>query len=111
MKINFSEIPEKVAVGLRGGQGETRIKSFQDKDNRVLMLTLSPGAVIGKHSHETDSETMYFLSGEGLMESAEGKLPVKPGDCHYCGKGQWHSLHNTGKEDLVCLAVIPTHPV
>lgn len=109
MKINFNELPEKVVNGLRGGQGAVGVKTFQDDDNKLMMLRLTPGAFIGRHTHETDSETMYILKGEGTMESGEVLLPVLTGDCHYCAKGQWHSLKNTGESDLVCLAVIPTH--
>lgn len=109
MKINFNEIPENVVQGLRGGQGEARVKTFSDADNRLMMITLAPGAFIGRHTHEKDSETIYILKGQGTMDSEEGSLPAAPGECHYCARGQWHSLKNTGNEDLVVFAVIPTH--
>ena len=29
------------------------------------------------------------------------------GDCHYCKKGQTHTLINIGEEDLIFYAVVP----
>lgn len=109
MKINFNEISENTVQGLRGGQGEARIRAYADADNRLMMIALAPGAFIGRHTHETDSETIYVLKGRGTVDSQEGSLPVSPGECHYCGRGQWHSLKNTGAEDLLVFAVVPTH--
>ena len=38
-----------------------------DKNNKILLGTLEPGASIGLHTHETNSEIIYILSGKGKV--------------------------------------------
>lgn len=109
MMISFANMEEKVIQGLRGGEGEARVKQYADKDNRILKITLAPGASIGMHTHETDSETLLILSGQGTMYRPQGNEPAPTGSFHYCPRGEAHSLKNTGSEPLVLFAVIPTH--
>jgi mannose-6-phosphate isomerase-like protein (cupin superfamily) len=110
MLIQFSDCEEKLVHGLRGGQGIARVRQYVDQNNRILQITLAPCASIGMHTHETDSETLMILSGCGTMFDEEGSIPAPTGSVHYCPKGAAHSLRNTGTEDLVLFAVIPTHP-
>ena len=51
----------------------------------------------------------YILSGTGKVLCDGVYEPLAPGCCHYCPKGHEHSLINDGGEDLVILAMIPTH--
>jgi len=109
VRIDFPTLEERLVEGMRGGQGSARMKQFADPDNRVLWIALAPGASIGGHRHETSSETVYVLSGRGTVTTETGEEQVAPGDCHYCPKGAWHSLANTGDGDLEIFAVIPEH--
>lgn len=109
MKIDFSALEERLVPGMRGGRGSARIKQFADPDNRVLWIALAPGASIGGHRHDTSSETVYVLAGSGTVSTETGEEKVQAGDCHYCPKGAWHSLANTGEGDLEIFAVIPEH--
>lgn len=110
MKIDLFALEEKLVHNLRGGKGEARIRQYADSNNRILHITLTPGASIGMHIHDTDSETLMILSGYGTMFSDTGSDPAPAGSVHYCPKGSSHSLHNTGTETLTLFAVIPTHP-
>lgn len=109
MKIDFDSLPLHEVVGLRGGEGKALIRQVEDADNRIMRITLSPGASIGFHRHDTSSEMVYLLSGNGVFVKEEGEEAVTAGDCHYCPKGQAHSLKNTGETDLTILAIVPEH--
>lgn len=109
MIIDFSKMNEDIRQNARGGEGEFAVRMFADEHNRILYGSLTPGSSLGAHTHETDSETMYFLQGTGKVLYDGQYLLVKAGMCHYCAKGKSHSLINDGKEDLVFFAVIPTH--
>ena len=105
--IDFSKIEETSLQNFYGGEGALIASMFTDDKNRILKGTLVPGATIGLHTHETSSEIIFILSGNGkaVLDGAEEKL--KPCDCHYCKKGSQHALVNDGDEDLVFYAVVP----
>ena len=107
MLIDFSAVPEEIVVGARGGEGEFRRRVVDTGDNRILMGRLAPGASLGYHSHDDDSETVYILSGTGRSLCDGVYEPLKSGDSQHCGKGHSHNMENTGDEDLVFFAVIP----
>ncbi len=92
----------------KGGEKYFAAKMHDDGLNRFLHGTLIPGASIGEHTHETDSEIIYFLSGKGHVLYDGERMPVSAGQCHYCPKGHRHSLINDSNEDLVFFAVIPS---
>ena len=98
---------ETVLPNFKGGEKHFNAKMHDDGLNRILHGRLVPGATIGIHTHETDSEIIYFLSGTGYVLYDGDKLPVEPGVCHYCPKGHTHGLFNDGNGDLVFFAVVP----
>ena len=62
------------------------------------------------HTHETNSETMFILTGNGKMYFPDGTYEdVAPGDILYCPHGGTHALENVGDEDLTFHAVVPEH--
>lgn len=61
---------------------------FQDMNNKIMKGRLVPGSSIGTHTHETNSEIIYVLSGVGTMEYEDTKEKLYPGDCHYCPQEQ-----------------------
>ena len=69
--------------------------------------TLEQGASIGFHKHETNSEIMFILGGEGKVLFDDGVEYVKAGQCHFCPKGHSHSLINESAEPLVFCATVP----
>lgn len=107
MIIKFNEIDETIMPEFKGGTKEFSARIFQDADNKILYGKLVPGASIGNHTHETNSEIIYVLSGKGKVVYKGEKVDIAPGICHYCPKGESHSLINDGEDDLVFFAVIP----
>ena len=109
MLMRFDQIPETVIPHMRGGEGEVLARMFVNEDTKIMHGTLKPGCSIGLHTHETDSEMIYILSGGGKVLCDGVYEPLSAGSCHYCPKGHAHSLINDGGEDLVILAMIPSH--
>ena len=109
MIIDFNDLPLNVAANLKGGEGEYVSRRFVDENNKIMLGTLEPGSSIGYHSHDTDSEIMYFLEGEATVLTDEGEEKLLPGQAHYCPKGSSHSLMNRGNVTLKFVAIVPVH--
>ena len=107
MIIDFNKEEAKVIPNFKGGEKSISAKMHFDGVNRILHGVLESGATIGLHTHETNSEIIYFLSGKGKVLYDGGSERVTPGQCHYCPKGHSHSLINDGAEDLCFFAVVP----
>lgn len=71
-------------------------------------LTLIPGASIGYHVHEHETELFYFIEGCGRVQDDDQFYDVSAGDSMTTFSGHGHSVENTGEHDLVILAVIVT---
>ena len=107
MLINFDKIEETVIPKFRGGEKETRARMFVDSACKIMYGKLEPGASIGLHTHETNSEIIYVLEGRGKTLYDGSYEEVEAGLCHYCPKGHAHSLINDSDEDLIFFAVVP----
>ena len=70
------------------------------------VLTLIPGASIGYHVHENESEMFYFLEGHGRVQDDDETYNVNAGDSMATLSGHGHSVENTGDTNLVILAAI-----
>ena len=70
------------------------------------ILTLIPGASIGYHVHENESEMFYFIEGNGRVQDDDQFFDVTAGDSMATFSGHGHAVENTGDNDLVILAVI-----
>jgi mannose-6-phosphate isomerase-like protein (cupin superfamily) len=99
---------------LRGGEGVVSIAHFVDgavqRHARMLAeITLPPGASIGNHPHDHETEYFIFLEGAGVVNDNGTETPVKPGDVMITGDGAFHGVKNTGPVPLVFNALIVTH--
>ncbi|MBP5688489.1 MAG: cupin domain-containing protein [Muribaculaceae bacterium] len=109
MIIDFNELPVNVAANFKGGEKEYRSRRFEDERNKIMLGELEPGASIGYHSHDENSETIYLLTGKGTVLYDDSEETLLPGQAHYCPRGHSHSLINNGDTTLVFLAVVPEH--
>ena len=107
MILNFDELQTTIIPNFYGGEKEVRAKMHVDKRNKIMLGRLAPGASIGLHTHETNSEILYVLEGEGKVLFDGDYEKVRGGLCHYCPKGHAHSLINDSEKDLVFFAVVP----
>ncbi len=109
MIIPFDELGQKQLSAFNGGKGTFLAKMFVDENNKILRGKLVHGTSIGVHTHETSSEIILILSGEGKMIYDGKEEILRAGDCHYCPKGHTHGLRNESQEDLLFFAVVPNH--
>lgn len=109
MILDFNEMPLNVAANFKGGEKEYRSRRFEDECNKIMLGELEPGASIGYHSHDVNSEIIYLLAGKGKVLYDDVEETLQSGQVHYCPKGHSHSLVNNGVEPLVFVAIVPEH--
>ena len=109
MVIDFKNMEENAVEGFKGGVGITHLRKFENDLGKIIMGRLEPGATIGLHTHETNSEAIYIISGTAdfIYDSDDIAETVTAGGCHYCPKGHSHSMVNNSDEDIVFFAVVP----
>lgn len=96
----------QVFENFKGGEKNLRAKMHFDGTNRILHGVLESKASIGLHTHESNSEIIYILSGKGkILYDGEYKT-LESGMCHYCPKGHTHSLINDSDGELEFFAVV-----
>lgn len=106
MEIKLHDLPDEVVYRLRDGEGNTHKQTYEDKAARIMILTLEPGASIGRHTHDANFEVFYGLSGKGKVLYEDTEEPMLPGSCHYCPQGSSHSLVNDSAEPLSVFAIV-----
>jgi len=99
---------------MRGGEGTTPLIHYVDgatmKNARLLAeVTIPPGASIGEHRHDSETEYYLILSGNGIVVDDGTDKHVGPGDVVVTGDGASHSIRNAGKEPLKLIAAIITY--
>lgn len=107
MILDFKNTEPTYIPNFKGGEKYISAKMHYDSKNRILHGTLVPGATIGLHKHETNSEIIYILSGKGKVQYDGEEFEISEGMVHYCQKGHTHSLINNSENDLVFFAVVP----
>ena len=95
---------------MRGGKKQvnlTALSSSLPANMRLFsVLRLEPGASIGYHVHENETEMFYFLEGCGRVQDDDQFHDVVAGDSMATFNGHGHGVENTGDTDLVVLAAI-----
>lgn len=69
-------------------------------------VTLEPGCSLGYHEHHGESETYYFLSGQGEYNDNGTVRTVSAGDITFTPSGSGHGLENNSDSNLVFMALI-----
>ena len=95
---------------MRGGKKQVLQTTLSEKlpeNVRIFsILTLLPGASIGYHVHENETELFYFMEGCGRVQDDDRVVDVCDGDSMATFSGHGHSVENTGDTNLVILATI-----
>ena len=77
----------------------------------MCVATISAGmALCGYHSHMTQWEFYYVLSGSGYVRLKEGNVPITKGDAMMCPPVEAHQIVNDGDVNLV-VQIIATNPL
>ena len=107
MKIEFAKMEEKLLPNFKGGEKNLGMRMFDDGACKIMRGRLEPGASIGLHTHEGNSEIIYVLSGSGAVKYDGEMLAIESGEAHYCPEGHEHSLINNSNDEMVFFAVVP----
>ena len=95
---------------MRGGKKFVQHTQLSEKLPERLrlfnILTLIPGASIGYHVHEGETELFYFMEGNGRVQDDDAFFDISAGDSMATFSGHGHGVENTGDTDLVILAAI-----
>lgn len=96
-----------------GGNGEITVRSLLEgpeelynKGRVFAHTTVYPGAGLGYHVHEKESETYYILSGKGRFNDNGTIVEVEAGDVAFTGAGQGHSIEAVGDTPVEMIALI-----
>ncbi len=106
MEFNYNEIEVTPIDNFKGGEKYINAQMFFDGSVRILRASLIPGASIGLHKHETNSEVIYIISGQGSVIMDGERSTITANSSTYCPKGHEHTLINDSNEDLHFIAVI-----
>jgi quercetin dioxygenase-like cupin family protein len=72
----------------------------------MRIFEVQPGHASPHHSHWWEHE-VFVLSGEGMMKTDEGDLPVSQGSAIFVPGGEMHQLRNTGDDVLCFICLVP----
>ena len=108
------EVPQRIVDELRScADVITENALFTDLSAQVpervrvySILRLIPGASIGYHVHEGETELFYFMEGNGRVQDDDQFFDIAAGDSMATFSGHGHGVENTGDTDLVLLACI-----
>jgi mannose-6-phosphate isomerase-like protein (cupin superfamily) len=67
----------------------------------IAYITIPAGVTVKKHYHLKSEETYHIVEGSGIMYLDNEAAPMVPGQAVAIIPGQWHSIHNPNKDDLV----------
>lgn len=105
--IDFDSIAEDMQNCFKGGEGDVAFRIFKDDLNKVMRVRMTPHSSVGLHRHETDSEIIMVLKGNGKIVFDGQELPIHEGQVHYCPKGHGHTIINDTDEELHLCCVVP----
>jgi len=95
---------------MRGGKKYVEIAELSTclpgKMRMFSLLTLIPGASIGYHVHENETEMFFFLEGNGRVQDDDKYYDITAGDSMATFSGHGHGVENTGDTNLLILAAI-----
>lgn len=98
---------------LRGGRGTVTVCHVLPKEELLghgsmyARVILPPGASVGWHTHEHDTEPYYILKGEADFIDNDGSVTrVTAGDVCTILPGQSHSIENNSDSEVQLMALI-----
>jgi mannose-6-phosphate isomerase-like protein (cupin superfamily) len=114
MVIRRSQMQAETREKMRGGEGRIGITHLvppgEVPHGRLLAeIEIPPGASIGVHRHDAETEYFILLSGRGVVDDNGTEREVGAGDVVVTGGGATHGVRNTAADPLRLVALILTH--
>jgi uncharacterized cupin superfamily protein len=114
-KVNLKDVEEQTRQSPKGkfGRASKNISVALGRDPESLdlaerhpfdlaLVSIPKGkSLCPYHSHSTESELYFVVSGRGSIRDKDGSTIVTAGDAFFFGPGEAHQLTNAGDEDFV----------
>ena len=115
MVINVHEIIPEVAEDVSGGNGIIQAHKLIDlfpgsAIKSVGLVRLEPGASIGLHSHHSEEDFFFCISGVGIVIDNNQEHSFTPGTLQIARDGETQAIRNTGETELVFLGALVAAP-
>lgn len=101
-------IPANLAQYNPDKMGKTTL--FQSERMLVGLNCFEPGQEHKLHAHEGMDKMYQVLEGSGLFLLKQEELPMEAGNMLIAPSGVPHGIRNTGKKNLLVLAVLAPSP-
>ena len=78
------------------------------KENPYLsfnVVRIPPGVELAYHDHQQEVETVYMISGKGILTLGETEVPFEAGQVVALPAGFKHCLKNTGTEEIQMITI------
>ena len=104
--------PVRDMENVRGGKGPVHADDFATLEETFGHLRLfsrfllPPGSSIGYHTHDTDMEYYYILSGTATVNDNGEITTMGPGEVMVTRDGAGHDITNCTDEPLEFMAVV-----
>ena len=88
---------------------KTNLADFEgwNPTNRLYsLIQLKPGEEVEFHMHVGESESFFFLSGQGIYNDNGTNVDVTPGMITFTPSGEGHAIKNTGDDVMTFIALI-----
>lgn len=108
IRAAVSFYPEPFASRMAGRQKRQLGELFGLRNFGVNLTRLAPNAISSlRHSHATQDEFIYVVSGHPTLRTDRGRLRLSPGMCagFRAGTGDAHHLCNETPEDVLYLEI------
>ena len=108
VRAAVSFYPEPFASRMAGRQKRQLGEFFGLANFGVNLTRLAPNAISSlRHSHASQDEFIYVVSGHPTLRTDRGRTPLSPGMCagFKAGTGDSHHLHNETDEDVLYLEI------
>ena len=109
MLLDFNKMQVTKLDNFKGGEQEMFTKMFVDDYNKIMVSVLKPGASIGYHKHESNSEIIFMIKGFAVAHLDNEEMMVREGQALYCPMGHSHDLINNTQEEIMFFAVVGEH--
>ena len=100
--------PRAIALDLESGDYQPMLRGRPETGGmRSGLVTLPPGAAVGRHDTGAHEEQLVVLAGRGeLRVDGAAPLAIGPSAAGYCPPHCAHDVVNTGEEPLRYIYVV-----
>lgn len=110
MRVQPIEEHEQTEVGMEGAAGVKMRLLIGPEDGADVFhmrhFEIEPGGHTPHHQHNYEHEVL-ILTGEGVVKSAQGDRPFKPGDVVFVPANEPHQFINGGGDPCTFICSIP----